>query len=328
MPPTESMRPSSSGDSMHVAFGLSTVIHIIILLTFILVGQKYHQKPILQLTEIDMVEPVQVPEFKEVVVEKKKHRALDFIKKVIPARARVHKPKKVRRHPAPHPRPAKRVIRPAGPLIAKNSMRRNPSEALISKKAISRGPAVNSPQWEAGPGRRQGTTGRLLNLRTSTNIAQARAGVVDQDIASSLKGKNGIVINKNSDIRGVVSGVRRSRRGVVGRGTGTANLHGFRDAFAVFGQIRNRKILRLKMPRYPAWAEEQGIEASVTVALSVYPDGSVNEGSVYVEATSGYAELDRLAMEAAKQFIFAPLPKSKGHKLESGSIRFVFKLKR
>lgn len=84
----------------------------------------------------------------------------------------------------------------------------------------------------------------------------------------------------------------------------------------------------MKMPRYPAWAEEQGIEAAVTVALGVYADGSIDESSVYVESTSGYTELDNLAMQAAKEFFFAPLAANKKQVVQYGSIRFVFRLKR
>lgn len=330
--PAESVRESTMpGDSIQGAFWLSAAIHVIILLLMMFLGHNYQQKPMLQLTEIDVVEPVEVPEFKEVVVEKKKKKKpLDFIKKAIPKKPQIRQPKRSKPQPVAEPQPAKRVIKPGGPLISKQSVRRPlTGGGIISKKSISRQPGINSPQWESGPGRQQGVSGRQLNLKTSTRIAQQRAGVVDQEIASSLKGQGrNIAINRSSDIRGVVAGVQRSKRSVVGRGSGTANLKGFRDAFAVFGQISNRKILRMKMPKYPAWAEEQGIEASVTVALSVYADGLVKESSVYVEATSGYKELDRLAMAAAKNFIFAALPQSKGHKLESGSIRFVFKLKR
>jgi TonB family protein len=112
-----------------------------------------------------------------------------------------------------------------------------------------------------------------------------------------------------------------------GRGGNAANLSGFRDAFAVFGEIKHRKILHMKMPKYPAWAEEQGIEASAAIRVGVLADGTVDETSVYVESTSGYPELDNLAIAAAKQFIFAPLPANKSQVVQYGSIRFAFQLK-
>lgn len=198
---------------------------------------------------------------------------------------------------------------------------------------------AGKPKWERGPGARTGGGGRRLNLAMAMSLPHAqRRGVVDADIAASLKGKRGTLsVHKSGDIRGIIDGVGRGKRArlAAGRGGGRggdtgsgANLGGFRDAFAVFGQLKNRKIRRMKMPRYPAWAEEQGIEAAVTIRLGVFADGLVDENSVYIESTSGYEQLDKLAVQSAINAVWAPLPAKKKQVIQYGSIRFAFRLKR
>lgn len=326
-------------ESFRVAFGISAAVHGILFLTALFLGQKLHQSPLLQLTEIDMVEPMEVQQVQEEMEVKQKVSALEFIKQVIPVKRRV-KPRPAPPRPAPQPAapavpPKPRVIQPSGaPLISKKTVNQSDSvaaEPVISRSSLGRGPDVGAPQWEEGPGARMGGGGRQVNLGAATFLPETKKNVVDADIAASLQGRGGgLVINKHNDLRGVIEGVNREKQAaLVGRGTGKGvALGGFKDAFSVFGEIRNRKILRMKMPRYPAWAEEQGIEAAVTVALGVYADGSIDESSVYVESTSGYTELDNLAMQAAKEFFFAPLAANKKQVVQYGSIRFVFRLKR
>jgi len=76
-------------------------------------------------------------------------------------------------------------------------------------------------------------------------------------------------------------------------------------------------------PPYPRWAQEQNVQAEVSVYMTVRSDGSVKENA-YVQSGSGYPELDQLALEAAKQFIFAP----KAGPEETGVAVFRFMLER
>ena len=95
-------------------------------------------------------------------------------------------------------------------------------------------------------------------------------------------------------------------------------------ALLITGQLSGRAILRKTAPRYPRWAEEQGVEAQVAVNFTVRADGSVKD-NLYIEKTSGYPELDDLAKEALQQFQFAPLSTSED---QTGTAIFVFKLSR
>jgi len=83
-------------------------------------------------------------------------------------------------------------------------------------------------------------------------------------------------------------------------------------------------VIRAAKPPYPLWAQEKGIQAEVFVNVTVKPDGTVKDNA-YVQTSSGYGELDQLAIEAIMQFIFAP---SAGSADETGVVVFRFQLER
>lgn len=95
------------------------------------------------------------------------------------------------------------------------------------------------------------------------------------------------------------------------------------QASFIQGPVKNRGIIRRQTPESPRWLEEKGIEAEVVIRFAVDPDGSVNHRMI-VEKTSGYAELDQLAMDALKKFIFEPLPLTAKQVEENGTITFRF----
>jgi len=77
------------------------------------------------------------------------------------------------------------------------------------------------------------------------------------------------------------------------------------NGFEITGAIGDRKILSRAIPQYPAWAEEQGITASVQVYFTVRPDGSIRS-NLRIQRSSGYSELDQLAKEALLKWKFSP----------------------
>lgn len=79
-----------------------------------------------------------------------------------------------------------------------------------------------------------------------------------------------------------------------------------KQALLIQGDIAGRRIEVAKKPSYPRWAQDQGIEAAVTLFCTVRPDGTVKD-NIMVEKTSGYTELDDLAKEALLQFKFEPI---------------------
>jgi TonB family protein len=73
------------------------------------------------------------------------------------------------------------------------------------------------------------------------------------------------------------------------------------------GPIKDRKIVSYEVPEFPSWAKDQGIlEASVAIRFWVNPQGDVLD-NMRVERTSGFGRLDRLSMDALKNWKFAPV---------------------
>lgn len=96
------------------------------------------------------------------------------------------------------------------------------------------------------------------------------------------------------------------------------------NTFKIFGALQNRPILEKYLPKYPRWAEEQGLECNVSIHFFVLPDGVV-KNNLFIEASSGYSEMDQLAMKALKAFKFSPI--STGEEQE-GVVVFYFRLSR
>lgn len=97
--------------------------------------------------------------------------------------------------------------------------------------------------------------------------------------------------------------------------------------FSMEGPLKYRKILKMELPPYPRWAEERALEASVSIRLWVNPKGRVLD-NMYLEKTSGYSELDHLAMEAIQKFVFVTLPDNQAQEDEWGVATFRFELKK
>jgi TonB family protein len=97
--------------------------------------------------------------------------------------------------------------------------------------------------------------------------------------------------------------------------------------FSMEGPLKYRKIKTMQMPPYPRWAEERGLEASVSYRLWVDSKGRVKD-NMYLENTSGHGELDALAKEALLKFVFVPLPDNAPAEDEWGVATFRFELKK
>lgn len=95
------------------------------------------------------------------------------------------------------------------------------------------------------------------------------------------------------------------------------------NVYEITGSIKNRKILYSNIPKYPAWAEEEGIEATVCVFLKVDMYGYVLEDSIKIDITSGYKKLDDYVISVLKDWRFSSINKKEN---QSGIIKFRFKL--
>jgi len=73
------------------------------------------------------------------------------------------------------------------------------------------------------------------------------------------------------------------------------------------GPLQDRKVLSYDIPEFPKWARDQGVlEANVSIRFWVDHEGNVLD-NMRIEHTSGYGQMDRLAMDSLKNWKFAPL---------------------
>lgn len=120
----------------------------------------------------------------------------------------------------------------------------------------------------------------------------------------------------------IIKQVKAERRAQLPTPGSAQRLSLSRDSL-ISGEVKDRDILHRENPQAPRWLEEKGVEAEVVIAFVVNPDGDVGD-KVFVQKTSGYADLDRLAIEALKKFVFAPLPLNVRQVEQSGTIVFRF----
>lgn len=76
---------------------------------------------------------------------------------------------------------------------------------------------------------------------------------------------------------------------------------------SIEGPLKNRRVVAYDIPPFPKWAQQQGImEAEVSIRFWVDNEGNVLD-NMRVESTSGFGQLDRLAMDHLKNWKFAPV---------------------
>ncbi|MBE0566509.1 MAG: energy transducer TonB, partial [Krumholzibacteria bacterium] len=102
-------------------------------------------------------------------------------------------------------------------------------------------------------------------------------------------------------------------------------LEGNGVGMTLSGQIQGRKILTSVVPEYTAKARKNGWEGVVAVHFTVLADGRVKDNT-YFEQTSVHRDLNQMALEAIKQFRFAPLPNDQAAVEQWGVITIVFRL--
>ena len=96
-----------------------------------------------------------------------------------------------------------------------------------------------------------------------------------------------------------------------------------RDKVKITGPLSSRQVVTRAVPVYPAWARARNIEADVAIRFTVSAAGEVRE-QVVVERTSGFPELDKLAMDAIKKWQFSKL--AQGGADQWGVVTFRFLL--
>ncbi|MDH5662536.1 MAG: TonB family protein [Elusimicrobiota bacterium] len=151
-----------------------------------------------------------------------------------------------------------------------------------------------------------------------------------KEVKSGEEGKGGAF---SKDV--VFSRAAKEGRGLAGSGTEESSSaseadkkfakrqHRGKVIFEIRGPLSQRRVLYRKLPSYPEWAEKEGIEAGVSVHFVVLSNGKVKD-NIYVVKTSGYPVLDKLVMEALRNWEFASLKEDLYGKEEWGVLTFYF----
>jgi TonB family protein len=122
-------------------------------------------------------------------------------------------------------------------------------------------------------------------------------------------------VKADTYIEGSLTGVGNGKGGKVVTGKG----------FEIGGPVGDRKITHRKLPEYPAWAEEQGISATVKIYFTVKSDGAIRS-TMRILQSSGYAELDDLAKAALQEWRFSATSADSSESAAWGVITFRFTL--
>jgi TonB family protein len=170
-----------------------------------------------------------------------------------------------------------------------------------------------------------GGTGNAPTGATHGSVLQDRAGsgsgggLVSRSLFGGGRGGYGGGISGIPSAAAELDAQLAAESAGAGRGKSVS-----KKAFEIAGPLNNRAILHKAIPQYPAWAEEQGIIGSVRIWFTVATGGSVRP-NMRVTKTTGYPELDKLAMEALKQWRFAPF-ETADESSQWGIITFTFSL--
>lgn len=93
--------------------------------------------------------------------------------------------------------------------------------------------------------------------------------------------------------------------------------------WSVDGPVGNRRILTRVSPTSPDWVAIRNLDLTVTIRFHVLPDGSVAPGAV-ISKTSGFPEIDRLALDALRRWRFQSVPDKAGTPEVWGRVTFRF----
>ncbi len=200
---------------------------------------------------------------------------------------------------------AKAALGYSGPALKDSGARRG-----ISPSPLSGGIASDVNALGAGaPATIQlsgtGGTGNAPTGATRGSVLQDRAGAGGGGFGGrGFGGGSGRGGGIGGGIEGIPSAAADLDKQLGSSSGGGGGMAKSKKAFEIAGPLNNRPILHKVIPQYPAWAEEQGIIGSVRIWFTVTSDGSVRS-NMRVTKTTGYPELDKLALDALKQWTFA-----------------------
>lgn len=95
------------------------------------------------------------------------------------------------------------------------------------------------------------------------------------------------------------------------------------SSWTLEGPAGNRRIIKRILPPSPDWINKRSLELTVQIKFQVMEDGTIKHGSV-IRKTSGFPEIDQLALEALKRWKFEAIPAKPGNPQVWGTVTFRF----
>lgn len=312
----------------------SIVLHASIFLLVFMVTHQQEKKKVL-LTEITMVDQI-IPAPEEApppmpVAPPKQENVWDFLKQVIPVKAKDQFQSQL---PIELPKKMAKPELSAMPEALKLGSKKDLDKPMIDKPLDLVGrKSVAAASMDINPlqlSKKQDSLAAASNLPTgiklgskSSWLPQAQAPIVSsQNFArrANLQGRGGSL----ADMPTIAKPVEKKQ---IDFNTQNLTLNREKNTFKIFGPLKDRPIIEKYLPKYPRWAEEQGLECNVSLHFFVMPNGIVKD-NFFVEQSSGYSEMDQLAMKALRAFKFAPMGSGERQEEQEGVIVFYFQLSR
>jgi len=182
-----------------------------------------------------------------------------------------------------------------------------------SQSGTSGGKGVLDVEGPSGGGGQSSGRKTILNYGSGNGgrgggLAGRRTRLVEPTTTKS------IVADQSADVGDAKQAVTEAK---LGQGDGV-NM-------SISGQIKGRKILHAAAAVYSQKARKKGWEGAVAVHFTVLADGRVKD-NLYFEQTSVHRDLNQAAMQAIREFRFAPLPSGQAAVEQWGVITIVFRL--
>jgi TonB family protein len=319
---------------------VSILLHASIMLLIVLAThhQKKSQVLLTEVTMVDQIIPEPEPEEappppKEIAPPPEQKNVWDFLKQVIPVKANQPMTSQL---PIDLPKKMAKPELSAMPDALKLGDKKNMDKPMLDKpldlvgrKAVAApaGMDVNPLQMNKKQDSLAMTSqlpsGISLN-KSSSWLPQKQAPVMNADAfakRANLQARGGGL----ADMPAIQKPIETKKKAEFD--TSSLKIERSGNTFKIFGALQNRQRLGIVLPKYPRWAEEQGLECSVSIHFFVFPNGTVKD-NLFVEQSSNYSEMDGLATKALLAFQFAPLPPSEKQEEQEGVIVFYFRLSR
>jgi TonB family protein len=190
---------------------------------------------------------------------------------------------------------------------ARLDMKRAQAEAARAKAQAAAAARLAAAQARA-LARAQARQRRLELSRELAGLQNPDEAVTDASDAPSPAGEVGRTSASLEDGPSAAgdSDLRDSLNSPAPMGGGVKRTEGS-ISWSIDGPIGTRRLLKRTLPVSPEWVSQRGLDLTVQVKFQVLEDGSVKPGAI-IKVTSGFPELDRLAIDAIKLWKFESVP--------------------